>query len=321
MQLTDYMEQILALGLLAEKGWSAEQQIACLYSCSNAPEAHYYPLTIAKQNGGHRKLLVPDPLLKGIQQAILRNVLERQPVSPYAMAYHKGAAIRKNAIVHQGKPMVLKLDIADFFSSVLISDVLSACFSSGNFLPQTGMLLAGLCCYRGYLPQGAPTSPAISNLVMASFDAWLGDWCKEQQITYTRYSDDLIFSGDFDAGLVRRRVEGALQARGFLLNHKKTRLLRAGQQQLVTGVVVNEKLQVPRSYRRAVRQALYYCQRYGVRSHLAHQLQLPEDIIEDGQVKAYLHTLLGKINFILQIQPQDCEWLQGRQQVKQWLME
>ena len=59
MQLTDYMEQILALGLLAEKGWSAEQQIACLYSCSNAPEAHYYPLTIAKQNGGRRKLLVP----------------------------------------------------------------------------------------------------------------------------------------------------------------------------------------------------------------------------------------------------------------------
>lgn len=71
-------------------------------------EAHYYLLTIAKQNGGRRKLLVPDPLLKGIQQAILRNVLERQPVSPYAMAYHKGAAIRKNAIVHQGNAYGVK---------------------------------------------------------------------------------------------------------------------------------------------------------------------------------------------------------------------
>lgn len=79
MQLTDYMEQILALGLLAEKGWSAEQQIACLYSCSNAPEAHYYPLTIAKQNGGHRKLLVPGSFVKRDTAGHFANVLERQP--------------------------------------------------------------------------------------------------------------------------------------------------------------------------------------------------------------------------------------------------
>ena len=306
---------VLALGLLDDTGWPDEKQLACLYSLSNAPEQHYHPYTISKRDGGARKLLVPDGLLKQVQRRILQRVLEPQPVSVYATAYHKGAQLRQNGAPHLQQPLVLKLDIQDFFPSILLPDVLSACFNSQQMLPSVGMLLANLCCYQGALPQGAPTSPAISNLVLRSFDDWLGRWCAAQNIVYTRYSDDLTFSGNFDAVKVQQRVAAALADRGFLLNKNKTQRLTTQNRQIVTGVVVNDKLQVPRGYRRKLRQEIYYCQRYGAASHLAHCNPQPETPIADEQVRRYLQSLLGKVQFVLQINPDDGEF----QQYHVWL--
>lgn len=306
---------VLALGLLDDTGWSDEKQLACLYSLSNHPEEHYHPYSIAKRNGGTRHLLVPDKLLKQVQRSILQRVLEPQSISVYATAYHKGAQLRQNSAVHLQQPLLLKMDIADFFPSILLPDVLAACFPSQRMMPAVGVLLANLCCYHGALPQGAPTSPAISNLVLRSFDDWLGHWCAEQSIVYTRYSDDLTFSGDFDAAKVQKRVVAALASRGFQLNEKKTQVLTTHSRQVVTGVVVNNKLQVSRAYRRKLRQEVYYCQRYGVQSHLAHINQQLDETIEKEQVHHYVQSLLGKVQFVLQINPEDTEF----QQYRKWL--
>lgn len=314
-----HIEELLALPLLT--GDAPEKRIKTLYTLSNHAEEHYHTVTIARRNGGKRKLLVPDILLKQVQRQILHNILEKLPVSEYAKAYHPGAAIRENAAVHLHQPNILKLDIENFFPSILFPDVLASCFSSRNFSVPVGTLLTSLCCYRGYLPQGAPTSPAISNLVMYNFDIWTGQWCKQQNIRYTRYCDDLTFSGEFDAELVLERIEGYLQAMGFTLNQKKTKRMTTHQQQMVTGVVVNEKLQVSRAYRRNLRQEIYYCSRYGVQSQAAYAIGKEQEELAPGEVKRYLQSLLGKINFVLQINPDDTAFQQAGELVKGWLSE
>ena len=116
----------------------------------------------------------------------------------------------------------------------------------GTRPPAAGVLLTSLCCYRDCLPQGSPVSAAVSNLVMRPFDEYMGTWCRERGISYTRYCDDLTFSGDFNVKEVRDKAENFLKVMGFSLNRKKTRVLGRGQRQCVTGIVVNDFPQAAR---------------------------------------------------------------------------
>lgn len=312
-----YIDELLALPLLTDD--MPDKRIKTLYMLSDHAEDYYHSITLAKRNGGKRKLLVPDPLLKQVQRQILHNILSERTISPYAAAYHTGASVRKNAEIHLHQSMILKLDIKNFFPSILFPDILASCFSSEYYSVQIGTLLTNLCCYRGALPQGGPASPAISNLVMKNFDLWVGTWCAEQGIRYTRYCDDLTFSGEFHAEFVKRRVENYLKSLGFELNHNKTQLLYPYNRQQVTGVVVNEKLQTARSYRRELRQVIYYCRTYGVQSHLAHGDKRPIMEVTVEEQKRYLQSLLGKVHYVLQINPQDEEFQQYRAELNEWL--
>ena len=101
-----------------------------------------------------------------------------------------------------------------------------------------GTILTYLCCYRDYLPQGAPTSAAISNLVMKPFDTYMGAWCGEKGIRYSRYCDDMSFSGEFDADTVIRKAGGFLKAMGFELNTKKTKAVSLSSETGGYGIVV-----------------------------------------------------------------------------------
>lgn len=312
-------EYLLSLNLLGLTGWSKEKQTACLYAVSNHTERHYISVMIPKKNGGCRKLQVPDPMLKRIQRNILQQVLNSMPVSSYARAYYKGADIVSNARSHVGRKQVLKLDILDFFGSITYPMVLNRVFSQLYFPPSAGNLLTSLCCCRESLPQGAPTSPAVSNLVMKPFDEYMGFWCEEQGITYTRYCDDMTFSGDFDPGLVRRKAAGFLKEMGFELNHKKTRVLPSCCQQMVTGIVVNCRPQISREYRNKLRQEIYYCCRFGPVSHLektGDSKYLP--LGAAGPAK-YLCSLLGKISFVLQADPLDTQFRKAEKQVADML--
>lgn len=204
--------------------------------------------------------------------------------------------------------MVLKLDILHFFDSIRYSDVKKNVFPAEIYAEPLRILLTMLCYCRDALPQGAPTSPAITNILLRDFDEGIGLWCRERGIVYTRYCDDLTFSGDFAPEDVIAFVRRELKALGFLLNEQKTRIQRPGTRQCVTGIVVNEKPNLPGDYRRNLRQELYYCRKFGIEAHLQKiGLDIPEE--------TYRMRLLGKVSYALQVRPED----QELRNAKTWL--
>ena len=148
------------------------------------------------------------------------------------------------------KKNLLKLDITDFFGSISFEQVLCAAFNTRYVSKQVGFLLTSLCCKNDALPQGSPTSPALSNIVMRRFDDQIGRWCNQRQITYTRYCDDMTFSADRPLYGVYKKVKTMLREMGFELNESKTHFISNADRQTVTGLVVNEKLSIPSSYKR-----------------------------------------------------------------------
>ena len=283
-------------------------EVRTLYALSNSLPAHYHTVEIPKKDGGVRRLTVPDEALKRVQRAILHRLLVHMPVSPCAAAYRFGGGAVRGAARHVGSRQVLRLDIQHFFDSVRYSAVKDAVFPPEIFSEPLRVLLTMLCYYRDSLPQGAPTSPAIVNILLRDFDRRVGAWCRAREITYTRYCDDLTFSGEDLTG-VRPMAEAELRALGFFLNNHKTRLRSAGRRQTVTGLVVNEKVSVPREKRRAIRQAVYCCRRFGVEGHL-------ERTGEALSPEVCLDRLLGQVGYVLQADP-GCAWAP---EARRWLL-
>ena len=291
--------------LVSDLGFSAKT----LYSVSNAISDHYREVNIPKDNGEYRQLSVPDQLLKSIQSKINRVLLPLEPISPYATAYRLGGSTKNNASPHVGKAVILKLDIRHFFDRLIYSVVKEKAFPAERYSEQNRILLAILCTKDDGLPQGAPTSPMISNIIMRDFDYTVGQWCEEHGIAYTRYCDDMTFSGDFSVEPVICFVEMELRKLGLFLNEKKTKIVYSGQRQCVTGIVVNEKESVPNEYKRIIRQEMYYCRKYGAESHLRRQSL-------SCSVEGYMQKLLGRINYVLSIEPQNLEMKEYQLQLK-----
>ena len=276
-----------------------------LYAVSNNISKHYRKAKLPKENGGYRNLSVPDEVLKSIQKQIAEVLLIHMPVSRYAKAYRFGSSTLRNAKHHVGKQVVLKLDILHFFDSIRYSTVKGKVFPEDIYAEPLRILLTMLCYHKDALPQGAPSSPAITNIILYEFDELVGQWCRERGIAYTRYCDDMTFSGDYDSAEVIRFVRLELKKLGFLLNEQKTRIQYPGQQQSVTGIVVNEKLSIPVDYRRKLRQELYYCRKFGIQEHLQKTgLDIPAD--------TYRMQLLGKVSYVLQVHPDDRDLLEAR---------
>ncbi len=276
----------------ADLGFSTKE----LYALSNSIERHYHAVKLPKSDGTYRSLSVPSQKLKAVQRAIAEKLLVHMHVSRYATAYRYGASVQKNAKVHVGKDKVLKLDILHFFDSVRYQQVKDKVFLSEHFSEPIRILLSMLCYYHDVLPQGAPTSPMITNIIMREFDDTVGKWCAERGIAYTRYCDDMTFSGSFEQGEVITFVKDELHKIGFILNSKKTAVVTSAKRQTVTGVVVNKKLAVTSDYRRALRQEVYYCKKYGIAEHLRR-------MGSDMPTKQYLQSLLGRISFVLGTSP------------------
>ncbi|WP_239254688.1 reverse transcriptase family protein [Listeria ilorinensis] len=296
---------LLDLNLLRQYDdtWSDKEKIEVLYTVSRSINQHYLTVKIPKRTGGVRTLHAPDPLLKMIQKNILM-LLETRTLSSFATAYRKGGGILPNASPHVGKKQLLQLDLLDFFDSLSFPKVMAAAFPKSLFPDNTRMLLTNLCCLNDGLPQGAPTSALISNLIMRPFDDYIGEWCKERGVTYSRYSDDLTFStNEADLTLVKRKVEHFLEAMQLDLNPHKTKYTDQSMQQRVTGIVVNQHPQVPRRYRNKLRQEIYYLEKYGLADHLAclkEKGEVAESLIE----KQYLRKLIGKVQFVCAICPE-----------------
>lgn len=296
-------EFILSLNLIDDDNLTDKQKLKLLYTLSNEIEKHYRVFKIPKKKGGYRTIYEPDLTLKRIQRNILNNCLQERVTSSYAIAYKNGYNLIDNAKVHSKKKVILKLDIKDFFPSISFLDVYKYAFPRHIYPEAVASLLTNLVTYNNFLPQGAPTSGYISNLVLRSFDLRVGEYTKEKGIDYTRYCDDMTFSGDFDAAKVISFVKQELTKRGFTLNRRKITVIKRNKAQIVTGVVCNQNLNVPRLYQKKIRQEMYYITRYGLGNHLKRLNYQDDD-------KTYVEKLYGKILFVLQITPQNSEFIE-----------
>lgn len=269
------------------------------YVCNMAygVKSFYREFSIPKKDGKKRIINEPLPDLKYVQSWILENILEKIPVSEYAKAYVKGRTLKHNARFHRSQKIVVTIDIKDFFPTVTVNDVVTI-FESFGYYHDLACFLAYLCCLNNVLPQGAPTSPYLSNIRLRTLDTMISKYTSERSIRYTRYADDLTFSGDFNPHVLIRDVSGMVRAEGFTINAKKTRIARQNARQEVTGIVVNKYMQIPKYQRKDIRQQVYYIKKYGLDSHLEH--------IRETRAN-YLNHLLGKVNFAIFVNPHDTE--------------
>ena len=271
-------------------------KLSFLYKITNSQIHFYRTFEIPKKNGQLRKISEPLPSLKEIQKWILENILENCEISPYAKAFIKKRSIRENARFHRNQKILLTLDIKDFFQSIKYNNIYGI-FMNLGYTKNLSVLLTNICTLNGELPQGAPTSPYLSNLFFKRIDSRIFGFTNKQKIRYTRYADDMTFSGDFEPGMVINFIKKILSNYKLEINDEKIRTRKKHQRQEVTGIVVNNKLmQSPKSLRKEIRKEMYYIEKYGLDSHL-------EKI---NCYKAnYVKHLLGLINFVHFVNPKD----------------
>lgn len=227
---------------------------------------HYTSFSIPKKSGGSRTVLAPDPDLKNVQRAILGHLnyigASRTHACAYGfikrpICYAPRRDIKANAQVHLGQQFVFNTDIKDFFPSIKY-DAVYRVFTEELELPKNiSHLLSRLLTYKGALPQGAPTSPVLSNLVCLSMDRELWKYAEQRKLNYSRYADDITLSGMYiDKENTENNIKSIVARHGFTLHDDKTRLSNWKQRQTVTGVTVNVRTNVSRKYIRHIRAML-----------------------------------------------------------------
>jgi RNA-directed DNA polymerase len=221
----------------------------------------YTERRIPKRSGATRTLHVPSPALKAVQRKILRLLLARLKCHPAAHGFERGRSIVTNARIHAGRAVVIKADIRDFFNTTSAARV-EAYFQRIGWNAEAASLLTKLVTYRGGLPQGAPTSPRLSNLLNIQLDTRLTRYALRRRGVYSRYADDMTFSFCNDYPTRNRGVVQAIRKRlkalGYEMHRNKTRILRPHQQKRVTGLVVNVWPALPRIVRRRLRAARHH---------------------------------------------------------------
>lgn len=218
-------------------------------------DAWYRVREESKRSGGIRTLRIPGWRLRTIQREILRELLSQVEPAVAATGFYPGASIKKNAARHVDSPCVLNLDLQDFFESIPARRVYFIFLDEGVG-ERAAWLLSRLCTVSAGLPQGAPTSPALSNLVARKLDRRLIGLAHGLGVEYTRYADDLTFSCDSKAVLSRieHLIRVICEDEGFALNDRKRRLACHGAQRRVTGLILgNGRVGIGRTRYRQLR--------------------------------------------------------------------
>ena len=262
----------------------------------------YRKFEISKKNGTKRVLLEPLPSLKEIQSWILEEILYNHKVSRYAKGYIPNRSIKDHVRYHTKKEKVLTLDIKKFFDNVSFK-LVENIFVKIGYSELISNLLTKLCFLDGKLPQGAPTSPYISNIILLEFDEKISKYCSDNNLKFTRYADDLAFSGKIKKTELVNLVRAELKKLGLKLNNDKIKLMKQNQPQIISGIIVNEKTQIPKRIRNQIRNEMFYIKKFGIESHMQKTNQTKSKSV-------YLKHLLGKINYLLTINFKDNEFIE-----------
>ena len=265
-------------------------------------DSYYQVFEIPKKNGEKRIISAPSGDLKDIQAKLAlalwnyQSELQKSKSTRVNIshAFEKEKSIITNAKVHRNKRYVLNIDLKDFFDSFHFGRVMGFFEKNKSYLfpHEVAVVIAQIACFEGKLPQGAPSSPIITNLICQILDMHILKVAKSYRLDYTRYADDLTFStnwaGFLDAhSSFLNELSSVITKAGFSINHKKTRLLFRDSRQEVTGLVVNKKLDVNRKYVKQTRA-------------MAHSLYTTGAFSIDG-VEGTINQLEGRFSFIDQL--------------------
>ncbi len=287
-------------------------------------KTNYGEWTVPKKRGGVRVICSPKPRLRAIQRKIKAEILDQAALHDAVHGFRRERGIVTNASPHVGRRLVVKFDLRDFFEHVRKSLVVGV-FRRMGYSRDVSRWLAMFCTHRPNLGecvetrnsgphvqmwsrhavQGAPTSPGLANLALHRLDCRMAGLAKKFEATYTRYADDLTFSGDerFKRGMKRflAMVRRIVHEEGFTVNDKKARFARSGHQQRVTGVVVNEKVNCARSEFDRLKAILHNAAKEG---GLSTQNR-------DGHAD-FANHIRGRIAHISMLNPARGAWLMGR---------
>jgi len=291
------------------------------YILYRAPERlKYTSFEIPKRSGGMRPILSPTGLVREMQTKLAPVLRDLYSAHPCAHGFLPERSILSNARAHVGQRLVLNIDLEDFFPTINFGRVrglfMAAPFRLG---PAAASVFAQLCTHRNGLPQGAPTSPMLSNFIAADLDRRLSRLSRESNVRYTRYADDITFSSNQttlpqtialvggDGLHIGEALDRAVIASGFSINQKKVRLQTRHQRQGVTGLSVNTKANVPRRRVRRVRAMLHAWEKFGLHPaaydhFIKHRglLKLPKQ-----PDRAYRNVVYGELAFLKMVRGAD----------------
>lgn len=258
-----------------------------------------------KKSGGQREILAPHPELKIIQRKILDALLDKVPLNTHAEGFRKERSIVTNAQWHPDKKIVIKIDIKDFFPSTTANRVFGM-FAALGYPENIASILTDLTTYQGRLATGAPTSPAISNILCRRLDkrfARLGD---VSDFSYSRYADDLTISSNHPKlHTMIPFFRQIINEEGYTVNENKLRIMRSGGRQQVTGIVVNQKLNLPRHEIRKLRAVIHNCQHKSLQTEIEKWAQLEKNHPKPERytVEDFANSLSAKIHFVKMVNP------------------
>ena len=254
----------------------------------------YHVFYIPKKSGGFRKIEAPSQELELIQRWIKSNILEKFNISDSAKGFKIGTSIVDNAACHCCKQYVLNMDIRDFFPSIKYSKIFKL-FNYIGYNSEVCHLLTQLCTNDcNVLPQGAPTSPIISNLVNIRLDKRLYSFAKSIGGDYTRYADDITISSNVNPYRYIDVLKTIIEDEGYIVNNKKTRVKSSGQRQTVTGLTVNKKIVVDKKIKRELNNAIYFINKFRLVDHMK-KIQCDKS--------RYKEHLFGLAYFVKMVEP------------------
>lgn len=219
------------------------------------------------KNNKKREITAPSKNLKERQRWILKEILNNITLNECCHGFVKNRSIKSNALLHVNSNYIVCMDIHDFFPSININQVKNVFLKCG-YTNTVSQKLSELCTHNSILPQGAPTSPYLANVIFEEIDLAILDAIKSKDIVYSRYADDLVFSSSENISYIVNDITNILQNYGFKVNSHKTRIMNSPYRKTVTGLVVTDTVKVPKYFKRKFNQELYYCEKYGISSHL-----------------------------------------------------
>lgn len=273
---------------------------------------NYIEFSIKKRSGGYRKINAPKKDLKQIQRRLLEVLYNVYGFKECQQGFMKDKSVVTNAKKHIGANYILNIDLKDFFDSINFGRVRGLFLGKPfNFNNEVATILAKIVTNNNRLPQGAPTSPIISNMICYILDNNIEKYCKNYNCNYTRYADDITISTrsyrfpkqisrkDLNNNIIlgNRLIKIIEEEAGFIINRNKTKFSEKMKRQEVTGIVINEKINVKRIYIRNLRAMLHNCRKNGIEEEAKRYFKNSQQSIE-SLVYRYKEVIEGKLNFL-----------------------